>query len=294
MYRNFDVKALEQQYSPSSCVEDIAIFIEQYISLSKQALAQAKAKQVVHTNLRYGKDEDEVIDLFLPTATAKKKLHVYIHGGYWQELSKNESSFAATNFQQQGVHFAVINYSLAPKATLTEIVEQCRKAIEWLYMNAANLGYNADDIHLSGSSAGGHLAIMMAITDWSNRSHAKPQLVQSVCAVSGIYDLTPIQHTYINQPLQLTEQEILQNSPLLMDSQLSRLTTCRIILAYGDNETPEFKRQSQTMHQSLLAHHAPSQIKEIPNRNHFDVIVDLADADSWLSQQAMNLMNIES
>ncbi|GLX78812.1 esterase [Thalassotalea insulae] len=292
MYRHFDLASLEQQYSPSSCIDDINVFIEKYIQQSQQALTLAEQKQKVLTNLAYGKQTTQTLDLFLPdeTVTAKQKLQIFIHGGYWQELSKNESCFAASNFQQHGYHFAVLNYTLAPQASLSTIVEECRQALTFLYQHAEQYGYNKDEIYLSGSSAGGHLAMMMALTDW-HAYDIPPSFIKGICAVSGIYDLTPIAQTYINKPLQLTEKEIQDHSPLLRTIDRDLISQCQITLAYGDNETDEFKRQSQAMQRAIEQLNVPSNCQEISGRNHFDVILDLSESDSWLAQQVFKQMS---
>ena len=296
MYRSFSSQELAKQYSPSSCIDDINIYIQQYVKQSKIALDKAIAQDTVSIDLSYGTADncqaDKKLDLFLPSLTVapKRKLHVYIHGGYWQELSKNESSFAATNFQKQGYHFAVINYALAPKATLSEIVDQNRQALAWLYENADNLGFDRNEIYLSGSSAGGHLAMVMALTNWSNHVDVKDNIVKGVCAVSGIYDLTPIAQTYINEPLQLSQTEIESFSPLLLTIPQAQLKTCDIVFAVGSNETNEFKRQTKTMCAHLEKSNKSSTFAEIAQRNHFNVILDLANESSWLSQQAFGQM----
>lgn len=297
LYQQLDLKTLETEYSPSSCVDDINVYINQYITLSKQNLCTAQQQKKVLENLQYGHSSNEVLDLFLPfdSNNCQKKIHVYLHGGYWQELSKNESCFAANNFQQQGFHFAVINYSLAPEATLTEIVEQCRQATVWLYQHANEFGYDNNNIYISGSSAGGHLAMMLALTDWSKYLTVESNIVKGICAVSGIYDLTPIAQTYINKPLQLTSQEIVENSPLLIalannHAAKKRLAGCEIILAYGDNETDEFKRQTNAMKNALTTEKITVSSAEIPERNHFNVIVDLAELSSWLSEKVLQQM----
>jgi len=289
MYKTFDLKTLEREYSPSSCVDDISPYLLQYITLSQNNLKIAKQHKQVVENLRYGRSNDEVLDLFLPFSSidSQKKLHVYIHGGYWQELSKNESCFAANNFQENGYHFAVLNYSLAPKATLTQIIEQCRQAIAWLYQHAENYGYNKNDIYLSGSSAGAHLAMMMALTDWSKYLPVNHNIITGICAVSGIYDLTPIAQTYINDPLKLTELEILENSPLFLSGNYKILAGCQITLAFGDNETSEFKRQTLEIKSLLEGSGLTLSFNEIANRNHFDVILDIADPSSWLGKQTL-------
>jgi arylformamidase len=291
-YRNYDLKELEREYSPSSCINDINIYIQQYIEQSRQALSIAKQQEKVLEDKKYGNNPDENLDLYLPFESVKnkRKLQVYIHGGYWQELTKNESSFAATNFQQQGYYFAVINYSLAPDVSLTEIVEQNRQAIKYLYLNASEYGYDKNEIYLSGSSAGGHLAMMMAYTNWRKYINVGQNIIKGICAVSGIYDLTPIAKTSINKPLQLTEIEISNNSPLLLIADNDNFKGCEIILAYGDNETSEFKRQSIQMKEHLIKQNVKVTSSEIQARNHFDVIIDLAHTESWLNQQVIKQM----
>lgn len=292
MYRNFGLKTLEREYSPSSCVDDIDVYVAQYITLSASAKNTAIEQKKLVTDIQYGSKDDEVLDMFLPfdSSLKQRKLQVYIHGGYWQELSKNESSFAATNFQQLGYHFAVLNYSLAPNASLTEIVEQNRQALKFLYQNAEKYGYDKSEIYLSGSSAGGHLAMMMALTDWLKYIETDKNIIKGICAVSGIYDLTPIAQTYINEPLQLSEKEIATYSPLLLNVDRGNFNNCPIIIAYGENETSEFKRQTLAMKSHLEKEGLEASFSEIKNRNHFDVILDLAEPQSWLSQEVFKQM----
>lgn len=306
---HLEKEALEIEYSPSSCVDDIMIYIQQYIDQSQTVIEQAVSENSVLRDLKYANSDsagkDEVLDLFLPThqSARSKKLHVYIHGGYWQELTKEESAFAARAFQQAGHYFAVINYSLAPKASLTEIVEQNRRALAWLVSHADELGFDADEVYLSGSSAGAHLCLMMLQTDWQDfltsnhlsNSHLanspvtfapeKP-FIKGVCAVSGIYDIAPLLHTTINDPLQLTEQEVEANSPLRHATQHH----CPVIIAFGDNETSEFKRQSLAMKAQLEEQGFDVTFSEITGRNHFDVILDLGIEGKWLFEEVLKQM----
>ncbi|WP_448567883.1 alpha/beta hydrolase [Thalassotalea ganghwensis] len=292
MYRDFQPDELAKQYSPSSCIDDINVYIQAYIDESKANKSVALQKQLIRNDLNYLNHKDTTLDLFMPMSAnkqnshEKKELHIYIHGGYWQELTKEESCFAANNFQDHDHYFAVINYSLAPNASLSEIVEQNRQAITWLHNNANLFGYAAHDFVISGSSAGGHLAMMMALTDWSNYlSHPPKTLIKRVVAVSGIYDLRPIKDTYINEPLQLTQDQILQNSPLLFD--INPPENCKFVIAYGENETSEFKRQSTEMATKLSQLSDKIVCQQINGKNHFDVILTLSEPTSWLFQQCL-------
>ena len=287
-----DLVRLNREYSPSSCIDDINIYIQQYISLSDKAKTLASTENTLHADLQYGESETQRLDLYMPSQSPKATLMVYIHGGYWQELSKEESSFAATNFQQHGFHFAVLDYTLAPKASLTEIVEENRQAIAWLYAEAAKFGYNPEQIYVCGSSAGAHLAMMMLQSNWSDyvvgyQGRYTGNVIKGVCAVSGVYDLQPLVDTYVNEPLKMDVTEAQKNSPLL----LPLPKAVPIIIAFGDNETSEFKRQSKVMAEKLCTQGFDVQYQEIVGRNHFDVIVDLSDKSSWLFQQSLMLIS---
>jgi len=287
IFSTFDQVELDREYSPSSCIDDINVFLDAYASVSSEVKESAVKQGTCVQNLGYGAQEDEQLDLFIPSTTEGAPLHIYIHGGYWRALSKNDSAFAAPMFQQHGSFFAALDYTLAPNATLTQIVRQNRLAISWLFDNADNWGFDRNKIYLSGSSAGAHLAIMMLMTDWSQ--YGLPQnVIKGVCAVSGIYDLEPIRLSYVNEPLGMSPQEAAANSP--MGKAVSN--HCPIILAYGDNETNEFKRQTDEYRDFLLQSGESVSFSEIKDRNHFDVIMDLMHADTWLAQQVLAQMAI--
>jgi arylformamidase len=284
-----DIDNVNREYSPSSCIDDINIYIQQYIQLSEIAKNYALEKKLLHQGIQYGESKTQSLDIYLPISQPQNKLMVYIHGGYWQELSKEESSFAATNFQQQGFHFAVIDYTLAPDASITDIVEENRNAIAWLYNNADQFGYKPQEIYLSGSSAGAHLAMLMLQTNWSEYvSDCQANIIKGVCAVSGIYDLQPLLPTYVNDLLSMDLSEARENSPVLQ----ALPTPVPVIIAFGENETDEFKRQSKIMSDKLCDDGFYVQFKEIKGRNHFDVIMDLNQKSSWLSQQTIALMKL--
>jgi arylformamidase len=79
-----------------------------------------------------------------------------------------------------------------------------------------------------------------------------------------------------------------RNSPILR----KHLNQCPVIFSYGENETAEFKRQTDDYQKVLDEVGMPATLKEIEGRNHFDVILDFADANSWLSQQVLSQMKL--
>ncbi len=288
IYSTFDKSALDREYSPSSYIDDINVYLDLYTRASEAAKSAALEKDLSKPDLRYGPGAEETLDLFLPAESRPAPLHIFIHGGYWQLLSKNESCFAAPLFQRQGSYFAAVNYTLAPQQTLTGIVEENRQAIVWLYQNADKLGFDRDRIFVSGHSAGAQLAMMLLLTDW--RSLGLPtDAIKGVCAISGIFDLEPVRLCYVNDVVGLDSSEAKRNSPILHSME----NHCPVIFAYGDNETAEFKRQTDDYRDVLQQAGIPVTLREVEDRHHFDVVLDLADPGSWLSQQVFRQMGID-
>ncbi len=113
VYATFDQDALDREYSPSSCIDDLDVYLDEYARTSKAAKSDALIGNACDADQRYGPGAEETLDLFLPAERGLAPLHVFIHGGYWQLLSKDESCFSAPMFQQHGSLFAALNYTLA-------------------------------------------------------------------------------------------------------------------------------------------------------------------------------------
>lgn len=282
VYAQFDQQALDREYSPSSRIDDIGYYLDAYADLSAAARREAAAIGRCNLDLRYGPAARQTLDLFLPASQGLHPLQLFIHGGFWQQLSKNESAFAAPTFLQKGVAFAALNYSLAPEASLRQIVNEVRTAITWLHGNAGRLGFDRERIALSGHSAGAHLCTMMMTTDWAVRG-LPADVVKGVCAISGVYDLEPVRLSYVNDVVDISADEVHDLSPV----QQAAVSPCPVTLTYGDNETMEFKRQTDKYRETLNANNVPVRFLEVADRNHFDVVLDLCNPASWLAQEAL-------
>lgn len=271
-----DAAQRERELSPSSCIGGhYQPFIEAYA----QRGAAARARLPYQT-WRYGQGAAQQLDLFVPAgAVAPPPLLLFIHGGYWQELSKQESSFAAEHALAQGAAFAALDYTLAPQASVAQIVAECRQALAWLRAHAARLAFDAQRIVVAGSSAGAHLAAMVALPEAGPR-------VAGVVLVSGLYELEPLVGTSINTALGLTPAAAQAVSPAL----LALAGFPPSVVCWGEVETAEFKRQGRDFAQRLQQVNTPCRVFEVPQRNHFDVILDLADPATELGRATLALL----
>ncbi|PHZ83624.1 alpha/beta hydrolase [Paremcibacter congregatus] len=281
LYRGMDKETLNREYSPSSCVKDIMPYIQAYIDES--AAAYDLLAEQCRSGVKYGPEDRSVVDIFTPNGSGPCPVHIFIHGGYWQELSVRESVFAAPNFVAHDIVFMALDYTLAPEASLTEIVEQVRRGVLWILENCAEYGGDKSNITLSGSSAGAHLVAEVLATDWNAQGYEECP-IKGACEVSGVFDLTPLVHTYVNDPLQLTETEVQNLSP----ANHIPSHACPVVFAYGDNETSEFKRQTRDYYADWVKAGHPASFMELAGFNHFDVIMELGNKDSRLFQAVLD------
>jgi len=268
----------EREYSPSSCLPDgdYRPFVAAYRSESDSAWATVEAAAGVRTTtVTYGDAASNTVDVVVPVATDPPPLLVYFHGGYWQELSKHESRFAAVHCVDRGWAFAAVDYTLAPDADLDEIVRECRQAVRAVGESGSSLGIDPRRIVVAGSSAGAHLAAMTA----SGPSSASHRIIGAVL-VSGIFELEPLIGTSIDDALGLDADMASRNSPMALN--VAEFPTA--LLAYGEHETGEFKAQTEQFADRLVAAGVRATTLEVPDRNHFDVILDLAAPDTLLGE----------
>jgi len=280
-WRALDQQTLDREYSPSSCIPDLQRYLREYDILSEEARRTLE----VRTNLRYGNDPVEVLDFF-PAQVPNAPVHVFVHGGNWQAVTKDASAFPAGDFVGKGVAYAAVNYGLAPAYSLDQMVQMIRGCLQWLHSHAGELGFHPGRIFLSGASAGAHLAAM-ALCPAEREAPGSMPHVAGVTLMSGIYDLMPVRHSYINAALKLDDVAAQRNSPLF------RLpdTWPPVVLARGGVETREYCRQHELLKQALQKQGTLLTEVVEPERNHFDLTYDLGVQGTPLGDAVLAQMN---
>jgi arylformamidase len=157
-----------------------------------------------------------------------------------------------------GIDVALIGYTLAPDATLDEIVAEIHQGLDFLAEQLPALGGDASRIVVSGWSAGGHLTSMAL-------SHSN---VKAGIGISGIYDLEPIRHSYLNVKLGLDEAISRRNSPVMQATGAMK----PLALVVGSAELPLLRKQSADFACHRAKFGLPVIYEEIPGANHFTVM----------------------
>jgi arylformamidase len=171
---------------------------------------------------------------------------------------------------------------------LTTLVDQCRRAVAFVYRNAASFGGSADRIYLSGHSSGAHLAGCVLITEWTKQG-LPPDIVKGALLVSGMYDLKPVRLSSRSSFVKLTDGI---EDALSAQRHLDRFRT-PAILAYGTLETPEFQRQSSDFAGALTAAGKPVQLIAGNGYNHFELYETLGNPYGVMGRAALEMMSLD-
>ncbi|XP_056324743.1 kynurenine formamidase isoform X2 [Danio aesculapii] len=287
-WKNMSKDDLELQYSPSRwsprmSADDV---IRAHVSALKSGTERARSVTQTLMDVPYGEAEGEKLDVYLPSSSSPDvPLVIYFHGGYWQFLSKDESGFLAVPLVQKGAVVVAVGYSIAPKGDMDLMVSQVRRSVVSVIQQYSHIS----GLYLCGHSAGAHLAAMVLSTDWTQYD-VSPQ-IKGAFLVSGIYDLQPILSTYVNEPLKMTEEVALRNSPSHFLSQLKvSSASCDITVTVAQNDSPEFRKQSEEYFKALESAGLKVSFEDVSDTDHFSIIEQLVDENYLLTKLLLKMM----
>ncbi|MGI9363630.1 MAG: alpha/beta hydrolase [Rhizobiaceae bacterium] len=274
-WRDYERAELDRQYDARGSVHDFDAEIARYRDMSAQSYADC----TVVADLAYGASAEQRIDYF--PAGSDAPVLIFIHGGYWRLLGRSDSALMAGALARQGISTAVVEYTLAPEASLDQIVSEVKQAMVWIYANIRQYGGNPKNLVICGSSAGAHLSAMAMATDWEAEFGLPTQVLRGAMLLSGLYDLEPLIHCRPNQWLNLDLESARRNSPQFLPLNPEINTQ----IYWGGTETDEFKRQSRAFLENLQSTGAKVSGAEIADRNHFDIVTDLADPNRHIFKE---------
>ncbi len=279
LYRDFtSTEELDRLYDIEATVPDFGAYANDFVARSAAFRAEANAR----LDVAYGPTREETYDVFLPAGEgAGRPALFFIHGGYWKATTSKVWSYVAKGLTEAGFVVVVEDYALAPKVTVAEIVRQHRAAFAHLHRHAADYGVDPARIVVAGHSAGGHGVASLLATAWEENYGLPAVPYAGALPVSGVFDLRPLVHTFVNAELRLDAAAAEAISILTPPATLPPLT-----VAYGTDETPEFERQSVDFAAAVAEAGHPVEVLALGN-NHFDILESLADGTGALASVVM-------
>ena len=283
VWLDMDQKELDDAYSQFIYAPNIGQVIDRWGTNS--ALVRSRLGEPLR--FAYGTEPGESLDVYM-TTQPNAPVHIFIHGGAWQQGTAESYGFPAELFVNAGVHYVVPDFSWIQDVgdSLYPLADQLRRAVAWIYRNAEKFGGNADQLYLSGHSSGGHLAGVMLTTDWEQEAGLPPEIIKGGLCCSGMFDLKPVRLSSRGEYIRFTDEMEDAFSPIRHLDNLH----APLIVAYGSYETPEFKRQSRDFAKAVSDTGKPVQLIVAENYNHFEVIETLANPHGILGRAVLQQM----
>jgi len=285
VWLDLDQKALDDAYDQSKYAPNLVQVVKRYASTSEAVRAHIGAPK----RLAYGAPPIEGLDLYA-TSQPKAPIHVFIHGGAWRSGLAKDQAFPAESFVHAGAHYLAVDFNnvVETKGELMPMADQVRRALAWVYKNAASFGGDPDRLYLSGHSSGAHLAGVVITTDWQKDFGLPANIIKGALCCSGMYDLKPVRLSARSNYVKFTDDV----EKALSSQRRLEYLNCPVVLAYGTLETPEFQRQSRDFAAAVKAAGKPVELIAGENYNHFEMPETLANPFGLLGRAALAQMKL--
>jgi arylformamidase len=237
-------------------------------------------------DISFGPTPAETMDIF-PAQSPGSPVLMFIHGGYWRAFSSKEFSFVARGMVPHGITVAVMNYALCPEVSIAEITRQSRAAVDWLTRNAPQYRGDPEQIFVAGHSAGGQQVGMLLSGDRAPQGAAHAHWLKGGIAVSGVFDLRPLQHSWLQPTLQLTAALAEEQSPLLHIP----VRAAPLLVTVGGEESEAFLGQSQRYLNAWQEAGFVGEYLAQPGLNHFEAIYGFAEPGSVLARASADFIH---
>jgi arylformamidase len=284
VWLDLDQQALDEAYDQS-----VYAFNSRNIS-ERRAANNEKVLAIIGKpdRVAYGPGEIEKVDIY-KTKRPNAPINVFIHGGSWRGGRSAQVAYMAEPYINAGAHFIAIDFNnvLELNGDLFPMVDQCRRAVAWVYRNAQSFGGDPNRVYLTGHSSGGHLGGCVLITDWAKEG-LPLDILKGALLGSGMYDLKPVRLSKRSNFVKFTDE---MEQALSAQRHIDRVHT-PVILTHGTLETPEFQRQSRDFHAALQAAGKPSQLLVGKGYNHYETQETLGNPYGFMGRAAFQMMKL--
>ncbi|XP_077987116.1 kynurenine formamidase-like [Glandiceps talaboti] len=278
---------LDLQFSSSKWSTRMSadVIIDDHLQKAREVSKKARLVYDNEANVPY--IDDVFLDIFKPEdVTPDAPVFIFIHGGFWQLEIKDDGGYCAMPLVKNGIITVSAGYTIAPKGTLNQMVEEIKQAVVFI----ANKYPQSRGIFIGGHSAGAHLSAMMMSVDWTTHNLPK-DILKGVVLLSGVFDICPIVHTYVNDPLKLTEDEAKRLSPTTYIQETCQLSKhCKVLVVFADEDTPAFRKQSKEYGQQLRDGGLSVKELDVKGHDHFDLLHDFQNDDYIATQELLKLL----
>ena len=234
-----------------------------------------------------------LLDIYLPpNKNGKIPLVIFVHGGGWLSNDKyGDMGYMRKTVAEivtSGFALASIDYRFSTQAVFPAQIQDCNRAVSFLYDNADKYGFDKNRFAVIGFSAGGHLASLMGLSKNNKvKDFFMPGTIQSFSfkAVVDFYGPSDLILFPGNNDIKSPESILIGATPLARPD----LAKAASPVTYADKNDPPFliihgekdelvsPKQSQLLRSWLSLAGVPNELIIVKDAPHFGVMFDTDD-----------------
>ena len=286
VWLDMDQKELDDAYDQACWAPNREHLQKRRRVASEQAIARIGQPK----RAAYGPTEIEKLDIY-QSNRPNAPINVFIHGGAWRGGFAKDSAYMAEMYLAAGAHLVIPDFVWVQDAggSLMTMADQVRRAVAWVYKNAASFGGDPNRLYISGHSSGGHLGGVVVITDWQKDFDLPSDIIKGALLISGMFDLKPVRLSkrskYVNFD-DVTEESLSAQRHIDM-------INMPLIIAHGTLESPEFQRQSREFAAAVKAAGKPVEFLVGEGFNHFEMQETMGNPFGLGGRAALSMMKLK-
>jgi acetyl esterase/lipase len=226
-----------------------------------------------HSDIAYGPDRRQRLDLYLPNKAAKVRCPVVVfwHGGRWSDGDKSQYRFVGAALAQSGFVAVLPNYRHYPSVKMPGFMQDSALAAAWA-VNYAREYHDERNFFLMGHSSGAHLATLVALDPRYFTAIGPIPDITGVIGLSGPYDFLPLREAYLQDMFGPPELY-----PLSQPINFVRADAPPMLLIHGERDETVAPNNSRNLAAALQAKGVAVTLRMYPRLQHADTIAALSE-----------------
>lgn len=233
----------------------------------------------VDTDISYGEDERQKLDIYWPdeanlkkTDAEKAPVVIFYHGGSWKDGEREGYAFLGRALANRGYVTVIADYRKTPDVIFPAFVNDTANAFVWTEKNIARYGGDPSNIFMMGHSAGAHLAMLVTLNpQYLNALGSDPSRIKGMIGLAGPYDFLPFTGE--------AAQAALGKWPRLEETQpitFARGDTAPLLLLTGSDDTTVLPRNGQRLKAAINDVNGVAETIEYKDVDHAGIIMAYA------------------
>jgi len=238
---------------------------------------------IAYTEGKEADPERNKLDIYAPKGVQNAPVLFFIHGGGWNAGDRKKFEKLARTFAERGVVVVTPGYRLSPAVKHPGHIEDVARAFAWTYKNIGKYGGRADAIFVSGHSAGGHLAALLATDESYLKAHSLSlEQIKGAIPISGVFNVADSKRANIFGD----EESARQASPMTH----VKANPIPFLILYADGEAKTLGAQAEAFAKAMSLAKNQVTVQMIQDRTHGSIVGNVPNAGDPTTQAVLRFI----